>query len=312
MATRSLTEVFILMRNNAVQSRNFYAEQNLSDKASLVRHEGEDGSPHSSPRHKLPPEWADSLDEAQYTLSKIKGRVKELGSLHSKHLLRPTFDDSSAEERQINTITEEITKMFGACQRCIQKIQQCSFNYTRGSQEALLAKNVVTSLVTSLQSLSNDFRQEQSAYLNKIKSREERSQQYFGEEVSSPNYDQWVNFGEQENSRSARVMTQQQLLQLEESTAVVEQRDKEIQQVVKSIVDLNTMFRDIAHMVADQGTVLDRIDFNVEHAEVKVHEGLVQLQKAEGYQKKNRKMMCIMILAVSVILLIILLIVVKS
>jgi len=27
MATRTLTEIFILMRNNAIQSRNFYSEQ---------------------------------------------------------------------------------------------------------------------------------------------------------------------------------------------------------------------------------------------------------------------------------------------
>ena len=27
MATRSITEIFILMRNNAIQSRNFYSEQ---------------------------------------------------------------------------------------------------------------------------------------------------------------------------------------------------------------------------------------------------------------------------------------------
>lgn len=65
-------------------------------------------------------------------------------------------------------------------------------------------------------------------------------------------------------------------------------------------------------MVADQGTVLDRIDFNIENAQVKVHHGLVELQKAEGYQKKNRKMMCIVTLAATTIVLIIILIAVKS
>lgn len=65
-------------------------------------------------------------------------------------------------------------------------------------------------------------------------------------------------------------------------------------------------------MVADQGTVLDRIDYNIEQTQVKVHHGLVHLQKAEGYQKKNRKMMCIVALAATVIVLIIILIIVKS
>lgn len=60
-----------------------------------------------------------------------------------------------------------------------------------------------------------------------------------------------------------------------------------------------------------QGTILDRIDYNVENASVQVDKGLQQLQKAEKYQKKNRKMLCIVILAAVIILLLIILIAVK-
>lgn len=72
------------------------------------------------------------------------------------------------------------------------------------------------------------------------------------------------------------------------------------------------LFQEMSHMVADQGTVLDRIDYNIEQTQVRVHEGLIHLQKAEGHQKKNRKMMCIVTLASTIIVLIIILIVVKS
>ena len=68
----------------------------------------------------------------------------------------------------------------------------------------------------------------------------------------------------------------------------------------------------MSHMVADQGSVLDRIDYNIEQTQVKVHDGLIHLQKAETHQKKNRKMMCIVTLAATTILMIIILIAVKS
>ena len=61
-----------------------------------------------------------------------------------------------------------------------------------------------------------------------------------------------------------------------------------------------------------QGTILDRIDYNIEHSTMAVEKGLQQLQKAEKYQKKNRKMLCIMVLALLVVVLIIILIAVKS
>lgn len=39
---------------------------------------------------------------------------------------------------------------------------------------------------------------------------------------------------------------------LESNTAMVEQREREIQQVVKSIAELHGIFKDLACMVADQ------------------------------------------------------------
>lgn len=99
---------------------------------------------------------------------------------------------------------------------------------------------------------------------------------------------------------------------VEDNTTSVRQREKEITQIVKSIQDLNEIFRDLSQMVVDQGTILDRIDYNVEHASVQVEKGLQQLQKAEKYQKKNRKMLIIIILTCLIIILIIVLIGVKS
>lgn len=65
-------------------------------------------------------------------------------------------------------------------------------------------------------------------------------------------------------------------------------------------------------MVADQGTVLDRIDYNIENTQVQVFEGFKQLQKADAYQRKNRKMCAIVTLAAVSMLLCLILIIVKS
>lgn len=107
-------------------------------------------------------------------------------------------------------------------------------------------------------------------------------------------------------------MTQQQLLLFEEeNTKMAEHREKEVIKIVKSIVDLNDIFKDISHMVKDQGTVLDRIDYNVEQTQARVTDGYKQLQRAEMYQRKNRKMHCIVILATVTLFLLILLIFTK-
>lgn len=155
--------------------------------------------------------------------------------------------------------------MFTTCHNCIKRIQHNTYSQSKGQAEANVAKNVVTSLVTTLQNLSNTFRSDQNAYLNskwiasfsliatiilwylklEIKSREERSQQYFGEATKQWNYEEWDNGSSdhQQQQQQPRVMNQQQLMLMEANSSFVEQREKEIQNVVRSIFELNTIFK---------------------------------------------------------------------
>lgn len=112
-------------------------------------------------------------------------------------------------------------------------------------------------------------------------------------------------------SQSGRMTQQQLLLFEEENTKMAEHREKEVIKIVQSIADLHDIFKDLGQMVQEQGTVLDRIDFNVEQTQTRVTEGYKQLQRAEMYQRKNRKMYCILILASVTLFMMVLLIVTK-
>eukprot|EP00946_MAST-07B_sp_MAST-7B-sp1_P002061 g2061.t1 len=89
----------------------------------------------------------------------------------------------------------------------------------------------------------------------------------------------------------------------------IDQRDKEIMEIAKSIEDLAIVFKELAVLVIDQGTILDRIDYNMEVAVDRVDEGVVQLEKARKYQKASRPMKCICFLVMVIIVLTIMLII---
>jgi syntaxin 16 len=65
-------------------------------------------------------------------------------------------------------------------------------------------------------------------------------------------------------------------------------------------------------LVIDQGTILDRIDFNMENAVEHAKEGITQLQKAEEHQKNALPMKCIIALVVLIVIMLIILIVKHS
>ena len=62
------------------------------------------------------------------------------------------------------------------------------------------------------------------------------------------------------------------------------------------IEELATIFKELAVLVIDQGTILDRIDYNIEQAADRVGAAVVELNKANEYQKKSKTMMCIYLL----------------
>uniref|UniRef100_A0A3P8UZB8 Syntaxin-16 n=1 Tax=Cynoglossus semilaevis TaxID=244447 RepID=A0A3P8UZB8_CYNSE len=294
MATRRLTDAFLLMRNNAIQNRQILAEQLADDRMALVSGISLDPEAAIGVTKKLPPKWIDGIDEIQYEITRIRQKMKELALLHDKHMNRPTLDDSSEEEHAIEITTQEITQMFHRCQRAVTGLQARCGHCTE--QEERLLRNVVASLAQSLQELSINFRHTQSGYL---KRRYEEPNHFFD---SGPLMEE-----DEDLALYDKGFTDDQLMLVEQNSVMVEEREREIRQIVQSISDLNEIFRDLAGMVLEQGTVLDRIDFNVEQACVKTEDGFKQLQKAEQYQKKNRKMLVILILFVIVIVLILIL-----
>uniref|UniRef100_A0ABI7WKL4 t-SNARE coiled-coil homology domain-containing protein n=1 Tax=Felis catus TaxID=9685 RepID=A0ABI7WKL4_FELCA len=163
------------------------------------------------------------------------------------------------------------SQLFHRCQRAVQALPGRA-RRARSDQEERLLRNVVASLAQALQELSASFRRAQSGYLRRMKNREERAQHFF--DTAAPLMDDG-----DDNTLYDRGFTDDQLVLVEQNTLMVEEREREIRQIVQSISDLNEIFRDLGAMIVEQGTVLDRIDYNVEQSCIKTKDGLKQLHK---------------------------------
>lgn len=211
-------------------------------------------------------------------------------------------------------------------------------------KQQLLTQNVVAYLLNELQDVTQRFRNSQNDYLRELNGREARSNAFFDHgggsgggnvfsDIDLGGASQVATFDNFLNPQSGvvssvdlqddqideyfqkpvagRLMTGQQLLLFEEeNTRLIESREREVSKVVRSIVDLQDIFKDLAGMVHEQGTVLDRIDYNVEATQSKVQDGMKQLAKAEAYQKQNRKM-CIILVEAGLVLLLLLVLIIK-
>ncbi|CAH8545750.1 unnamed protein product [Schistosoma turkestanicum] len=299
MAFRSLTESYTFMRNNAFQNRNFYHDSK-SDQESLVSKSSNKALDNTSFKN-FRNEWQTKVNSLQYTFSMIRQKMKEVIALHDRHLMASNLDDNLNENQEIESQTKELTQLFNLSHSQLGQLSKLrrSSAIWQQSQESKLTENVLCNLARTLQDLSVVFRKAQSKYLNELRSRDERIRSYLKvdlniEDTSTNNI---VNEFEDGDYAVWESQKQRRSLLLTENTNMVVQREQEIHQIVQSICELNDIFRDVAQMVVDQGTLIDRIDYNVEHTQIRIEEGLKHLKKAQSHQSKDRKMIIILVLA---------------
>ena len=88
--------------------------------------------------------------------------------------------------------------------------------------------------------------------------------------VQNPYTDPSMVESETDKSFSQSTLQQSAQKHLSSNDTVIRQREREINDIAKGIIELADIFQELQSMVIDQGTMLDRIDYNVENMAVDV------------------------------------------
>ena len=88
--------------------------------------------------------------------------------------------------------------------------------------------------------------------------------------VQNPYTDPSMMESETDKSFSQSTLQQSAQKHLSVNDAAIMQREREINDIARGIIELADIFKELQNMVIDQGTMLDRIDYNVEKMAVDV------------------------------------------
>lgn len=246
----------------------------------------------------LPPAWVDVSEEIGVDIQRARTKIAELVKAHAKALM-PSFGDGKEDQYVIESLTQEITHLLRRSEKRLKKLS------SRGtSEDSNVQKNVQQLLATDLQNLSMELRKKQSTYLKRLRQQKEEGQDGIDLEMnrngskSRIEDDDFVDVG----------FNDHQMSQLKKSEAFTREREKEITQVLESVNELAQIMKDLSVLVIDQGTIVDRIDYNIQNVAASVDEGLKQLKKAERTQKKGGMVMCATVLVIMCFVMLVLLI----
>ena len=177
----------------------------------------------------------------------------------------PKFDEEENKtlNKSINSTVSVITDKIHECENSITAL---SLEKTNDDMQAQLKDNMKLYLITQFSEFTRHFKYNQEIYIRKYNE---------------------LGGGEDLDKKDNNEIQNENYLLKTEKVNQLKRRDTELGELLNSMNNLTSTFRDLKNLVMEQGTVLDRIDYNIDIAAVNTAKGKQHLMKASELQKKS-------------------------
>ncbi|XP_058875975.1 syntaxin-5 [Acipenser ruthenus] len=189
------------------------------------------------------------------------------------------FDDKAVE---IEELTYIIKQDINSLNKQIAQLQDLvrAHSSQNGRHVQSHSNTIVVSLQSKLASMSNDFKSVLEVRTENLKQQRSRREQ-FSRPPASTGPRHANNFGSsvlmQDESRSSGAVSidmdsraSQQLQLIDEQDSYIQSRADTMQNIESTIVELGSIFQQLAHMVKEQEETVQRIDAHVEDTQLHV------------------------------------------
>ena len=194
--------------------------------------------------------------------------------------LIPKFDDQENKKlnKSIKEISTEMTQELKQCQNILKEIidDKEDLNDVNNFSElnvttAQIKQNMKQNLITKLNDFTKKFKLNQELYNNKFQDF------VIDEEMANKSFS--IRKNEEKNLND--------FLSTQENNDQLQRRDEDLTNLLKSVNELAQIFKDMQTLVMEQGTILDRIDYNIDIASSNISKGKKNITKADKHMKNN-------------------------
>ena len=227
--------------------------------------------------------YDESYNKVNNILEDLLVNFASLKSLQSERI-KPKFIDEQQENKRIEQeIQKLIIQMMKKIKFCegLTKMEKINKNKNNGNKiDQKVKNNIKDFLVSKIKNFSNEFRRNQQQYMKYLKEME-------GGDIENNNNNLNHSFeslddNEEENLNNNFLMKQDDDFQQQ-----MKKRNEDINILANSINELSGIFKDLQNVVQEQGTILDRIDYNIDVSYENSQKGLKFLKKAEEHQNES-------------------------
>ncbi|KAJ3043802.1 hypothetical protein HDV00_004210 [Rhizophlyctis rosea] len=154
------------------------------------------------------------------------------------------------------------------------------------------------------QKLQKDFEEVLKRFQNVSKLVAEKSREYVAKAKSQAA----IGYDEDDDNEDTPLMGREQRLQIaaldnevEFNEQLIAEREEDLKEIERSILEVNEIFRDLGTLVTEQGHMLDNIEANVQDVTINMENATGELRQASKWQKSTRNKMCCLMIILAII-----------
>ncbi|XP_074046514.1 syntaxin-1A [Macrotis lagotis] len=227
-------------------------------------------------------EFFEQVEEIRGFIDKISENVEEVKRKHSAILAAPNPDESEERERERDKTGNHNSWSSSGIEQSIEQEE----GLNRSSADLRIRKTQHSTLSRKFVEVMSEYNATQSDYRERCKGRIQRQLEITGRTTTSEELENMLESGNPAIFASGIIMDSNITKQ---ALSEIETRHSEIIKLENSIRELHDMFTDMAMLVESQGEMIDRIEYNVEHAVDYVERAVSDTKKAVKYQSKARR-----------------------
>ena len=206
-------------------------------------------------------------------------------------MIQFNIEEQKILSRNIKKISYQLTKEIKSLEKNIQiytstDISDENDNYENSTNilQYQIKENMNQNIVSEFFVFSKKFKLNQELYNKKceelvIEDDEDEKEAYNTYEMNE------ISTTNSEDNNMQRQNTDQNFLMKEEPDYLLQERGHELDNIVKGVNNLHEMFKDMNILVNEQGTILDRIDYNIDLGFDNVDKAKKTINKANESRK---------------------------
>ena len=183
----------------------------------------------------------------------------------------PKFDEQENKQlnKSIKQLVNEIIKDLKECEIIIKEIINDDYN-EKDLNNKKIKQNIKQNILTKLNQFTKKFKMNQELYASKC---------------NDFIIDDEDNMSMRKNDLD--IKGSNDFLSTQENNEQLRQRDHELNNLLESVNELAELFKEMQNLVMQQGTILDRIDYNIDIASTNITQGKKSIVKADKHMKNN-------------------------